>query len=118
MRPRHVTGCNDETAPIQDKRVINLACILAFRCQGQSMICSGVLIQTGGDDEVAHLRTVLRQDPRCCVGDSAGGVLAAVLEFPDFGAGRDLHDWLLTLPGVESVHVASIQYDDGGGELP
>ncbi len=48
----------------------------------------------------------------------AVGVLAAVLEFSDFGAGRELHDWLLALPGVESVHVASIQYDYGSGQLP
>ena len=82
------------------------------------MICSGILIHTGGEDTVARLRTALQLEPRCSTGESAGGVLAAVLEFSDFGAGRELHDWLLALPGVESVHVASIQYDDGSGELP
>lgn len=82
------------------------------------MICSGILIHTGGEDAVARLRAALQLEPRCSTGESSGGVLAAVLEFSDFGAGRELHDWLLALPGVESVHVASIQYDYGSGQLP
>lgn len=46
------------------------------------------------------------------LGEPAGPCRAAVLEAPDPKAAHDWHDWAAALPGVESVEVVFVHWDE------
>ena len=51
------------------------------------------------------------------LGDSRGRCQAAVLEAPDPTSAHDWHDWAARLPGVESIEVVFVHWDEDEAEV-
>lgn len=77
------------------------------------MITSGLVVTLSSDPVIAaQALDALRARPELMLGDLNQRWLPVAAEVSDVGAGRDLHDWLSELPGVDFVDVMHVSFDE------
>ena len=81
------------------------------------MYTAGLVIRLGSSDgPCERARRELQSSPGLTWGVEEAGAVAAVLEATGPQEARDWHDWACSLPGVQSVDVAFIHWDDMDAE--
>lgn len=77
------------------------------------MITSGLVLTLSSDPAIAaQALDALCARPELMLGDLNQRWLPVAAEVPDVGAGRDLHDWLNTVRGVDFVDVVHVNFDE------
>lgn len=77
------------------------------------MLTSGLVLTLSSNATAASASiTALRERPEFTLGDRNDRWLPVVMETRDDAESRELHDWVLTLPGVEFVDVAYVNFDE------
>lgn len=80
------------------------------------MAISGLVLTLGDDARGIEALERLARDPRLTLGDRFGSRLAVVAETNGIEADRDLWDDLRALPGVLSVELSFVQFDEESEE--
>ena len=76
------------------------------------MLTSGLVVTLSSNPaKAAEAITTLRGRPEFTFGDRNDRWLPLVMETSGEAESRDLHDWVRTLPGVEFVDVAYVDFD-------
>ena len=76
------------------------------------MLTSGLVVTLSSNPaKAAEAITALRGRPEFTFGDPNDRWLPLVMETSGDAESRDLHDWVRTLPGVEFVDVAYVNFD-------
>lgn len=77
------------------------------------MIISGLLLTLSEDPRLAErAERTLRARPGFTLAARARRWLPAVVEVEDARAGRELHEWLEALPGVDFVDVVQVNFEE------
>lgn len=77
------------------------------------MIISGLLLTLSEDVQLAsRAEAALSARPEFTLAERSQRWLPVVVEAESVGAGRDLHDWLNALPGVEFVDVVQVNFEE------
>ncbi len=80
------------------------------------MPISGLILTLADSVDVVELAQKLRlAEARLELGELQGTHLPAVLETDTPHQSREVHDWLLTLPGIQSVDVVFVSAENPGG---
>ena len=83
------------------------------------MHTSGLVLKLSADPASAQAALqVLAVAGPFTLGESVGSCRAAVMEASDPKAAHDWHEWAAALPGVESVEVVFVHWDDNSAEAP
>lgn len=81
------------------------------------MHTSGVVITLGDDPALAKAALIeMAAVGPFSLGEAMGPCQAAVLEVADARAAQEWHDWAADLPGVESLEVVFVHWDES--EVP
>jgi nitrate reductase NapAB chaperone NapD len=77
------------------------------------MPISGLVITLATPDvTVEQVRQVLAGEPSLSCGELLGDQLPVILETEDDQKSREVHDWLLSLPGVLQVDVVFVGLEE------
>lgn len=77
------------------------------------MIISGLLLTLSEEAPLAdRAEAALRTRPEFTLAERSQRWLPVVVEVENVRAGRDLHDWLNALPGVEFVDVVQVNFEE------
>jgi len=79
---------------------------------------SGLLLTLCDDPELAeHALAELAAAGSFTLGESSGPCRPAVLEAADAKSAHDWHDWASAVPGVESMEVVFVHWEDAEAEV-
>ncbi|HWQ93226.1 MAG TPA: hypothetical protein VN673_16245, partial [Clostridia bacterium] len=74
---------------------------------------SGLVLTLSADPALAReAKTLLQRRPELVLGECRERWLPVAAEVADVAAGRDLHDWLSEVPGVEFVDVVQVNFEE------
>ena len=77
------------------------------------MVMSGLVVLLKSDScERDIALEAIRDVPQFMVGEPLGCWMTLALETPDAAESERLYDWLRNLPGVESVEVVFVHWDE------
>lgn len=77
-----------------------------------------MLTLTAGESSVLRVLETIRARPEVELGELQDRWLPLVIEAPDERGSRDVHAWLESLPGVETVDVILVGLDHETSTIP